>query len=189
MTNRQLARLHSTLRVRLRLRQQDVAAAAGLNRGRVTKLEAGQIDELRVREVRSCFEALGARLDLVAGNRGAQLDRLLDELHAAILGAVVAILRSDGWEVRIEVSFAIGGERGSIDVVAWKAEERALLVVEVKSELPGIDPLLRPLDVKVPRWSDRARIRMAATYRVADRCPAGGQHVPAPSAAPRPGIG
>jgi transcriptional regulator with XRE-family HTH domain len=102
----------------LRLRQQDVAAAAGLNRGRVTKLEAGQIDELRVREVRSCFEALGARLDLVAGYRGAQLDRLLDELHAAILGAVVAILgavvailRSDGWEVRIEVSFAIGGER------------------------------------------------------------------------------
>lgn len=112
MTNRQLARLHATLRVRLRLRQQDVAAAAGLNRGRVTKLEAGQIDELRVREVRSCFEALGARLDLVAGYRGAQLDRLLDELHAAILGAVVAILRSDGWEVRIEVRFAIGGERG-----------------------------------------------------------------------------
>ena len=149
MTNRQLARLHSTLRVRLRLRQQDVAAAAGLNRGRVTKLEAGQIDELKVGEVRSCFDALGARLDLVAAYRGAQQDRLLDELHAAILGAVVAILRSDGWEVRIEVSFAIGGERGSIDVVAWKADETALLVVEVKSELPGIDPLLRPLDVKV----------------------------------------
>jgi len=149
MTNRQLARLHSSLRVKQRLRQQDVAAAAGLGRGRVTKLEAGQIDELRVGELRRCFDALGARLDLVASYRGAQADRLLDELHAAILGAIVAILSADGWEARVEVSFAIGGERGSIDAVAWKADERALLVVEVKSELPGIDPLLRPLDIKV----------------------------------------
>lgn len=149
MTNRQLARLHAALRVRLGLRQQDVAEAADLGRGRVTKLEAGQIDELKVGELRRCFDTLGARLDLVAAYRGAQLDRLLDELHAAILGAVVAILMADGWEVRIEVSFALGGERGSIDIIAWKAAERALLIVEVKSELPGIDRLLRPLDVKV----------------------------------------
>jgi hypothetical protein len=39
--------------------------------------------------------------------------------------------------------------RGSIDILGWKPAERALLVVEIKSEMGSMDGLLRPLDVKV----------------------------------------
>jgi hypothetical protein len=41
------------------------------------------------------------------------------------------------------------GERGSIDILAWHAGQRILLVVEIKTELASLDGLLRPLDVKV----------------------------------------
>ena len=149
MTNSQLARAHAAMRLKVRLRQRDVAQAAGNGRWKVVKLEAGEIDELKVGEVRRSFDALGASVGLVVSHRGASLDRLLDEVHAALLGAVVGVLKRLGWTVKLEVSFSTRGERGSIDALAWKADDRALLVVEVKSEMPGVDPLLRPLDIKV----------------------------------------
>jgi len=53
-----------------------------------------------------------------------------------------------GWDVRAEVTFAVYGERGSIDLVAWHAQTRTLLVVEVKTELVSIEETLRTLDRK-----------------------------------------
>ncbi len=66
-----------------------------------------------------------------------------------MVGAVVRRLGALGWEVRPEVSFAVFGERGSIDVVAWHAATRTLLVVEVKTELTSVEETLRRHDVKV----------------------------------------
>jgi hypothetical protein len=80
--------------------------------------------------------------------RGAEADRLLDQRHADLVEAITRLLRAYGWEVRVEVSFAFYGERGSIDVVAWHAPSRMLLVIEVKSELGSLEGTLRPLDVK-----------------------------------------
>ena len=159
MTNRQLARIHRALRIRAGLRQIDVAVRAGVGRWKVVDLEAAEIDSLSVGELRQSFEALGGRLDLVASFRGAALDRLLDEVHARLVGQVVAPLRGLGWHVEVEVSFNVYGDRGSIDVLAWKATERALLVIEIKSELGGLDGLLRPLDMKVRHAPTVARDR------------------------------
>ncbi len=131
------------------MRQSDVATEAGISRRAVQKLEAGNLDQLRLDQIRRSFGALGAGTNLTAYFRGADLARILDEVHARLVAAVVDILLEAGWDVRLEVSFAIGREVGSIDILAWRASERALLVVEIKSELPGIDPLLRPLDAKV----------------------------------------
>lgn len=131
------------------MRQEDVAREAGIGRWKIVVLEAAQIDELRVGELLRSFEALGARLDIVASYRGAELSRILDEVHPRLVQLILAILDSCGWQAKVEVSFSIGGERGSIDVLGWHPGTRSLLVVEVKSELPGVDPLLRPLDVKV----------------------------------------
>ena len=47
------------------------------------------------------------------------------------------------------MTFARVGERGSIDLLAWHASSRALLVIEIKTELVSLEGLLRPLDVKV----------------------------------------
>jgi hypothetical protein len=66
-----------------------------------------------------------------------------------LIAKVVKLLKRLGWLVEVEVSFSEFGERGSIDVLAWQPSERALAVLEMKSELGGIDPTLRPLDVKV----------------------------------------
>lgn len=149
MTNRQLARIHSALRRRLRLRQEDVAREAGIGRWKVYRLEAGEIDGLRVGDLRRSFEQLGGRLDISASFKGAELERILDDVHARLAATVVRLLGKLGWIVKVEVSFSVGGDRGSIDILAWHPGERALLVVEIKSEIAGIDPLLRPLDIKV----------------------------------------
>jgi hypothetical protein len=103
---------------------------------------------LKVGEIERCFAALGADLRLLALWRGAAVDRLLDEGHALLVGAVVALLKRFGWHVEVEVSFSDYGDRGSIDVLGWHPAFRALAVFEIKSEMGGIDPTLRPMDVK-----------------------------------------
>ena len=50
--------------------------------------------------------------------RAGGIDRLMDEGHAAIVGWVVSTLTNLGWQVQPEVTYAIYGERGSIDVLA-----------------------------------------------------------------------
>jgi hypothetical protein len=54
-----------------------------------------------------------------------------------------------GWVVRVEVSYAHYGERGSVDVLAFHPATRTLLIVEVKSELTSIEATLRKVDEKV----------------------------------------
>ncbi|HEY6608959.1 MAG TPA: hypothetical protein VI277_07185 [Candidatus Limnocylindria bacterium] len=74
---------------------------------------------------------------------------MMDEGHAALVGAVARRLESLGWEVRPEVSFAVYREQGSIDLVAWHRASGTLLVTEVKTELTSIEETLRRHDTKV----------------------------------------
>lgn len=93
--------------------------------------------------------ALDARLDLALRWRGEALDRLLDSAHARLVECVVELLAACGWDVAVEVSFAIGGERGSIDVFARHRATGVLLVVEVKTVVPDNQAMLHALDRKV----------------------------------------
>ncbi|HUQ44633.1 MAG TPA: hypothetical protein VM451_09540 [Candidatus Limnocylindria bacterium] len=54
-----------------------------------------------------------------------------------------------GWACRVEVSYNVYGERGSIDILAWHAPTRTLLVVEVKTEIASVEETLRKHDAKV----------------------------------------
>jgi hypothetical protein len=103
---------------------------------------------MKVGDIERSFAALGADLRLSAWWRGAAIDRLLDESHALLVGAVVERLKRLGWLVEVEVSFSDYGDRGSIDVLAWHPASRSPAVFEVKSEMGGVDPTLRPLDIK-----------------------------------------
>ena len=58
------------------------------------------------------------------------------------------ISRTPGWLVRPEVSFGIYGERGVVDILAWHAARRALLVIELKTEIIDVGELLGTLDRK-----------------------------------------
>jgi hypothetical protein len=101
-----------------------------------------------VAKLRRHAAALDADVVMTIRWRGGEIDRLLDEGHAAIAGWVVDLLTALGWEVEPEVSFAVRGERGSIDILAWHAPSRTLLVVEVKTEITSLEETLRRHDVK-----------------------------------------
>ncbi|HEX5014643.1 MAG TPA: hypothetical protein VFV72_10870 [Candidatus Limnocylindrales bacterium] len=69
-------------------------------------------------------------------------------MHARLVEVAVAMLRASGWEVAVEVSFSIWGERGSIDILAYHRLTGIVLVIEVKSVIPDSQALLHDLDRK-----------------------------------------
>ncbi|MEP7359962.1 MAG: hypothetical protein ABI744_00150 [Chloroflexota bacterium] len=148
MKRSDISRLHRLLRQRAGLTQEDLGKRSGVGRWKVVDLECHRLSKLTVDEIDRCFEALDARLDLAIRYHGAAVDRLLDEGHAALVAQFVRLLTRLGWETRVEVTFNNYGERGSIDIVAWHRGRRALLVVEVKSELSSLEGTLRPFDIK-----------------------------------------
>jgi transcriptional regulator with XRE-family HTH domain len=144
-----LGSVFRTLRVRRGWRQEDLGQASGVSRGVISRLERGHLGSLSVATLRRVAAALEARVDLTARWRAGELDRLLDAGHAALVGAVIArLIGSGGWTAAPEVSFAIYGERGSIDVLAWHSTRRVLLVIEVKTELTDLQALLSTTDRK-----------------------------------------
>jgi transcriptional regulator with XRE-family HTH domain len=136
------------LRVHKDMRQVDVGGVARLSRPVISRIERGLIDNLQVGQLDRAAAALGATVDIRLRWHGEQLDRLLDEGHSAIVERTVSLLRVTGWEVAVEVSFSIWGERGSIDVLAYEPSKRILLVVEVKSVVPDSQGTLHDLDRK-----------------------------------------
>jgi len=101
------------------------------------------------RTTRSLFAALDAGCTLTPWWRSGQLDRLLDEDHAALASRAVEFLERQGWSIGVEVTFAFYADRGSIDLLATRRADGAVLVVEIKTRLMSIEELLRTLDRKV----------------------------------------
>jgi len=136
------------VRLRRALTQQRLAALAGVSRPIVSLIERGRLEETSVRTVRQVAAILGVSVTLTARWRGAEMAKLLDESHAALVGSVAGRLAAAGWTVRPEHTFSVWGERGSIDVLAWNPARRALLSVECKTKLPDLQDLLSTMDRK-----------------------------------------
>jgi transcriptional regulator with XRE-family HTH domain len=178
MQDARVGRIVRALRRRRRWRQADLALRAGIGQTTVSLIERGHLEGTSLSTLRRVFGALDASIDLEPRWRGGALDRLLDERHAALVGFVVRHLRTSGWETAVEVTFAVYGERGAIDVLAIRSAaqagdphgptrrrpgppghrpeppghrrgRRTVLVVEVKTELTSVEAMLRTLDVKV----------------------------------------
>lgn len=140
-------------------RQGDVGERARVSQQAVSVAERGIIDAMPLRRLRQIARALDADIVVTVRWRGGDLDRLLDEGHASLIGAVLRSLEDFGWEVRPEVTFSVYGERGSIDILAWHAPSRTLLVIEVKTELTSVEETLRRHDAKVRLAADIGRER------------------------------
>ncbi|HEX2755850.1 MAG TPA: helix-turn-helix transcriptional regulator [Candidatus Limnocylindrales bacterium] len=147
------------LRLRKRLRQDDLAAAAGVSRGAIARIEQGHADKVTIETLEQVAKPLGARVVCRLSWNGEYLDRLLDADHAAIVEQVVRFLAAAGWLVATEVSFNVWGERGSIDVLAFRPDTRILLVIEVKSVVPDVQATLVTLDRKERLAPEIARER------------------------------
>jgi len=125
-----------------------VGALAHVSQRTVSELELGRADRLSLRAIDRIASALEIDIRLDPWWRGGELDRLLDREHATVVNVVVKRLRSTGWQIRVEYGFNHFGERGSVDVLAWRANARAVLVVEVKTRIADIQAMLATFDRK-----------------------------------------
>lgn len=136
------------LRHRLVWRQIDLAERAGVSQSLVSLIERGHIAAVAAGTLEAVLRALDADLVVLARWRGGDVDRLLDEAHAGLVGVAVELLTAAGWAVEVEVTYSVDFERGPIDILAWHAGSATLLVVEVKSELVSVEETLRRHDAK-----------------------------------------
>ncbi len=126
----------------------------------VSYVERGHLDGLTVATIRRIGEALDVRLPFDARWRGADLDRLLDAGHSALVDQTAGALTALGWETVLEYGFNHYGDRGSVDILAWHAAERALLIVEVKTRIADVQQLFGSFAKKVrvvPQLVERER--------------------------------
>jgi transcriptional regulator with XRE-family HTH domain len=135
-------------RVKRGWRQADLAAKAGVSQAAVWRAERGHIPEMTLAAIRQLAAALEIRVELLPRGRGADLDRLLSARHSALHESVLRALAHDfpEWEMASEVSFAIWGERGVIDLLLWHPGRRGLLIIEFKTELVDVGDLLSTMD-------------------------------------------
>jgi transcriptional regulator with XRE-family HTH domain len=160
MDDVRIGRRVRAVRQRLGWRQADVAVRARVSQDTVSRIERGLLGALQLRTVRYVLGALEVELGLDVRWRGGDLDRLADEGHAGIVDAVCVVLGRHDWVVLPEVSYAVYGERGSIDVLAWHPVAEVLLVVEVKTALTSLEETLRRHDAKARLAPGIARDRV-----------------------------
>jgi transcriptional regulator with XRE-family HTH domain len=148
MDDVRIGNLVRLVRQQRRWRQEDLAIAAHVSQGCVSKLERGQLAHLRVETIRSIARALEMEIAFDARWRGGELARLRDAEHAALVERIITVLTSRGWLVIPEFTFNRYGERGSVDILAWHPGRRALLIVEVKGRIVDMQDLLASVDRK-----------------------------------------
>jgi transcriptional regulator with XRE-family HTH domain len=126
-----------------------LARESGVSIRVLRRVSRSEIDAVSIGAIRAAFAPFGARARVLVQWRGGELDRILDEAHAAVVERVIWILQRYGWLTAAEVTYSIYGERGSIDILAFHPSSRCGLVVEVKASWGSLDQTNRSLDAKV----------------------------------------
>jgi transcriptional regulator with XRE-family HTH domain len=138
---------YRAVRIERRMRQEDVARAARISRSDVSRMERGRGATVSFRTLDAVARALDIRLDVTVRWRGGDLDRLLGARHSAMHERAARMFDdAPAWVREAEATFAIFGERGSIDILAWHPGRRALLVVELKTEIVDVQALVAQVD-------------------------------------------
>jgi transcriptional regulator with XRE-family HTH domain len=121
--------------------QEELARKARVTQSRVSRLERGHIGSMRLNDVRRVAAALDIRIDVYARWRAGDLDRLLNARHSELHELVARWFADElpEWVLAPEVSFAIYGERGVIDILAWHEPTRSLLVIELKTAIADVN--------------------------------------------------
>lgn len=149
MSDQRLGSVIRVVRVRRGWRQLDVATKARVSQITVSRIERGHFESLSLDRLRDVAMTLDIRVDLVARYRGGDLDRLLNAGHSRLHEAVFRMFRDvPQWTAEPEVSFSIYGERGIIDILAWHPGRRALLVIELKTDIADVNELVGTADRK-----------------------------------------
>lgn len=142
-----IGRTFRAVRIRRGWRQEDLARRAGVSVASIRRIEHREGTRLVLSTLLKVAEALEVRIDLRPTWRGGDLDRMLNAGHAVLHEQMAVIL--DGlpeWQWMPEVSFAIYGERGVIDILAFHAGNGMLLIVELKTEIVDVGDLVGTMD-------------------------------------------
>jgi transcriptional regulator with XRE-family HTH domain len=170
MDDVRVGRILRALRRRRGWTQKELGRRANVSQQAISLIERGHGSRLSGETVRRVFAALDARWEPTVSWRGGDLDRLIDEEHARLVGEISRRLLAAGWQVAVEVTYSEFGERGSVDVLAARRDALAMVVIEVKSELTAIEATLRKLDEKVRIvWRSLGRERFGYSPRYIGR--------------------
>lgn len=129
------------------MRQRDVGERVRTSTSTISRIERGHAGTLTLDTLSAVAAALEIRIDFVPRWRGGDLDRMLGAGHGRMHEQIARVLRRHpAWLAVPEVSFAVYGERGVIDILAFHAARRNLLVIELKTQLVDIQQLLSATD-------------------------------------------
>ncbi|HEX5012925.1 MAG TPA: hypothetical protein VFV72_02110 [Candidatus Limnocylindrales bacterium] len=149
MDDQRVGTVFRSIRLRRRLRQVDLAKLAKVSPSLIRLLEHGHFDHVTLSTTRRVARALEIRLDLMPRWRGGDLDRLLNAKHSLLHELVARHLAElPDWIAQPEVSFAYYADRGIIDILAWHPRRRALLVIELKTDIVDVNELVGTVDRK-----------------------------------------
>jgi DNA-binding XRE family transcriptional regulator len=150
MDDRRFGTAIRSVRIRRGWRQTDLASKSGISKSAISRLERGDLGPHSLHSIRAVATALEIRVDLIARWRAGDLDRLLNARHSALHESVARWFQSTNpaWVVTPEVTFAIYGDRGIIDMLAWHPGRRAVLIIELKTDIADVNELLGTLDRK-----------------------------------------
>ncbi len=124
--------------------QAEFARRAGTSQSTVSRLERGLLDRVDLATIGRVIDAMGSRLDLrVEAPFLADRRRQQDPAHAKCVAYVVRRLMAAGWVAKREVEIGHARSHGWIDVLAYRATDRALLVVEMKTEIEDLGRIER----------------------------------------------
>jgi HTH-type transcriptional regulator / antitoxin HipB len=133
-----------SVRIKRGWRQADLAARVGLSRSTISRIERGHPGTFSLDTIRRVAAALDIRVDLVPRWRAGDLDRLLNSKHSQLHELVARWFAKElpMWVLAPEVSYAVYRERGVVDIVAWHPGRRAILVIELKTDIVDVNQLI-----------------------------------------------
>ena len=130
------------------------------NPSAIKRLLAFDAKSLDVDLATSALVVLGLRINIDRGGLGlAARSSQWDVVHARCCAAVVRQLRRHGFHVRAEVEIGHGRSRAWIDILAYRASDRMLLCIEVKTQIDDAGRVLRSLG-----WNTRSSREAARTF-------------------------
>jgi transcriptional regulator with XRE-family HTH domain len=144
----QLGARFRAVRIRRGWRQVDLATKVGLDPSVISRIERGHLDRIALGTILEVARALDVQVSLAARSRGADLDRLVSGRHAGLHESVARWFADvlPEWTLEPEVSFSIYGERGIIDILAWHPGRRALVIIELKTDIVDVNELIGRMD-------------------------------------------
>lgn len=138
-------------RLRLGWTQRDLAREAQLSQSAVSRAERSITEAVSLAEAGQMLDALGVRVDMAIRAplvSGGPAER--DAAHARLVTYAESRLRRAGCQVAREVPIGSDRVRGWIDLLAWRAHDRLLIVVEVKADVDDLGALERQVS-----WYER----------------------------------